>query len=225
MNNDPHKDAPVRHSGKPLSEAAGAVILLHGRGGSADDILSLARELYLPALAYLAPQAAGNSWYPNSFLAPVAQNEPWLTSALRKVEATLEMANDAGISADRIVLAGFSQGACLATEFVARHPRRYAGLIAFTGGLIGPPGADLTHTGDLAGTPAFFGSGDPDPHVPWQRVEQSRRILAGMGAAVTSQRYPNRPHTISVEEIDIARNLILDAYGRNAKNLGARVAI
>jgi predicted esterase len=135
------------------------------------------------------------------------------------------MANDAGISADRIVLAGFSQGACLATEFVARHPRRYAGLIAFTGGLIGPPGADLTHTGDLAGTPAFFGSGDPDPHVPWQRVEQSRRILAGMGAAVTSQRYPNRPHTISVEEIDIARNLILDAYGRNAKNLGARVAI
>jgi predicted esterase len=225
MNNDPHQDAPVRYSGKPLSEAAGAVILLHGRGGSADDILSLARELYLPALAYLAPQAAGNSWYPNSFLAPVAQNEPWLTSALRKVEATLEMANDAGISADRIVLAGFSQGACLATEFVARHPRRYAGLIAFTGGLIGPPGADLTHTGDLAGTPAFFGSGDPDPHVPWQRVEQSRRILDEMGAAVTSRRYPNRPHTISVEEIDIARNLILDAYGRNAKNLGARVAI
>ena len=225
MNNDPHKDAPVRYSGKPLSEAAGAVILLHGRGGSADDILSLARELYLPALAYLAPQAAGNSWYPNSFLTPVAQNEPWLTSALRKVEATLEMADDAGISADRIVLAGFSQGACLATEFVARHPRRYAGLIAFTGGLIGPPGADLTHTGDLAGTPAFFGSGDPDPHVPWQRVEQSRRILDEMGAAVTSRRYPNRPHTISVEEIDIARNLILDAYGRNANRSGARVAI
>jgi predicted esterase len=225
MNNDPHQDAPVRYSGKPLSEAAGAVILLHGRGGSADDILSLARELYLPALAYLAPQAAGNSWYPNSFLAPIAQNEPWLTSALRKVEATLEMANDAGISADRIVLAGFSQGACLATEFVARHPRRYAGLIAFTGGLIGPPGADLTHTGDLAGTPAFFGSGDPDPHVPWQRVEQSRRILDEMGAAVTSRRYPNRPHTISGEEIDIARNLILDAYGRNANRSGARVAI
>jgi predicted esterase len=225
MNNDPHKDAPVRYSGKPLSEAAGAVILLHGRGGSADDILSLARELYLPVLAYLAPQAAGNSWYPNSFLAPIAQNEPWLTSALRKVEATLEMADDAGISADRIVLAGFSQGACLATEFVARHPQRYAGLIAFTGGLIGPPGADLTHTGDLAGTPAFFGSGDPDPHVPWQRVEESARILAGMGAAVTSQRYPNRPHTISGEEIDIARNLILDAYGRNANHSDARVAI
>jgi len=218
MNNDPHKDVPVRRSGKPLSEAAGAVILLHGRGGSADDILSLARELYLPALAYLAPQAAGNSWYPNSFLAPIAQNEPWLTSALRKVEATLEMASDAGISPDRIVIAGFSQGACLATEFVARHPERYAGLIAFTGGLIGPPGADLTHTGDLAGTPAFLGSGDPDAHVPWQRVEQSARILAGMGATVTSRRYPNRPHTISGEEIDIAKNLILDAYNGNANH-------
>jgi phospholipase/carboxylesterase len=216
MNNDPHKDAPVQHSGKPLSEAAGAVILLHGRGGSAGDILSLARELYLPELAYLAPQATGNSWYPNSFLAPIAQNEPWLTSALRKVEATLRMASDAGISPDRIVIAGFSQGACLATEFVARHPERYAGLIAFTGGLIGPPGADLTHAGDLAGTPAFFGSGDPDPHVPWQRVEQSAKILAGMGAAVISRRYPNRPHTISAEEIDIAKKLIHDAYASGA---------
>ncbi len=224
MNNDPHQDASVRHFGKPLSEAAGAVILLHGRGGSADDILSLARELYLPELAYLAPQAAGNSWYPNSFLVPIAQNEPWLASALRKVEATLETANRAGISADRIVMAGFSQGACLATEFVARHPRRYAGLIAFTGGLIGPLGADLTHTGDLAGTPAFFGSGDPDPHVPWQRVEQSARILAEMGAAVTSRRYPNLPHTISGEEIDIAKNLILDAYAgpRTAPLVGSR---
>lgn len=225
MNIDPHKDAPVRHLGRPLNEASGAVILLHGRGGSADDILSLARELYLPELAYLAPQAAGNSWYPNSFLAPVAQNEPWLTSALRKVEATLQLANDAGLSTDRIVIAGFSQGACLATEFAARHPRRYAGLIAFTGGLIGPPDADLAHKGDLAGTPAFFGSGDPDPHVPWQRVEQSAKIFAEMGAAVTSRRYANRSHTISSEEIEIAKTIIRDAYGSPASHTGARVAI
>jgi predicted esterase len=225
MNNDPHKDTPVRRFGKSPGEAAGAVILLHGRGGSADDILSLARELYLPELAYLAPQAAGNSWYPNSFLAPVAQNEPWLASALRKVKTTLQIAIDAAISADRIVIAGFSQGACLATEFVAGNPRRYAGLIAFTGGLIGPPDADLAHKGDLAGTPAFLGSGDPDPHVPWQRVEQSARILAGMGAAVTSRRYTNRPHTISSEEIDIAKNLINDAYGKKAGHSGARAAI
>ena len=142
MNSEPHRGGSVRQLGEPLKEAEGAVVLLHGRGGSAEDILSLVPELYVPVLVYLAPQAAGNSWYPNSFLAPVSQNEPWLTSALRKVETALQMANGAGISADRIVMAGFSQGACLATEFVARYARRYAGLIAFTGGLIGPPAAD-----------------------------------------------------------------------------------
>src|SRR6202162_1348979 len=128
MSSDPHRDSPVRQFGKPLREASGAVILLHGRGGSAEDILSLAREFSLPQLVFLAPQAAGNSWYPNSFLAPIAANEPWLTSALRKVETTVQMAIDAGISADRIVIGGFSQGACLATEFAASHPQRYAGL-------------------------------------------------------------------------------------------------
>jgi phospholipase/carboxylesterase len=212
MNNDPHRDGPVRQFGTPLAEAFGAVVLLHGRGGSAEDILSLARDLYVPQLAYLAPQAVGNSWYPNSFLAPVEQNEPWLTSALRKVETVMQMANGAGISADRVVIGGFSQGACLATEFVASHPRRYAGLIAFTGGLIGPPGANLTHPGDLAGTPVFFGSGDPDPHVPWRRVQESARSLSEMGAAVTTRRYENRPHTISTEEIDFAKKLVRTAF-------------
>jgi phospholipase/carboxylesterase len=208
---DPHHDSPVLQFGEPLEEAAGAVILLHGRGGSAEDILSLAGDFNFPSLAYLAPQAAANSWYPNSFLAPIAQNEPWLTSALHKVQTTIEMANARGIPANRIVIGGFSQGACLSTEFVARHPQRYAGLIAFTGGLIGPPGADLTHTGDLSGTPVFLGSGDPDPHVPWQRVQQSAKILTEMGAAVTIRRYQNRPHTISVEEIGFAKTLIRQA--------------
>jgi phospholipase/carboxylesterase len=152
MNSDPHRDRPVREFGRPIRAASGAVILLHGRGGSAEDILPLATDPYLPQLVYLAPQAAGNSWYPNSFLAPRGQNEPWLTSALGKVETTVQMAIDAGISADRIVIAGFSQGACLATEFVASRPQRYAGLIAFSGGLIGSPGADLAHEGDLAGS-------------------------------------------------------------------------
>lgn len=225
MSGDPHRDGAIRQFGKPLAKASGAVILLHGRGGSAEDILTLANDLYLPQLVYLAPQAAGNSWYPNSFLAPVAQNEPWLTSALRKVEATLQMANDAGISSDRIVIGGFSQGACLATEFVASHARRYAGLIAFTGGLIGPPGPDLTHEGDLAGTPALFCSGDPDAHVPWQRVEQSARIFAEMGAKVTTRRYANRPHTISIAEIDLAKRLIDSAYGANATDPDVRVAL
>jgi len=199
----------IRQFGKPLNDAQAALILLHGRGGSAEDILSLAKDLYFPQVVYLAPQAPGNSWYPNSFLAPRAQNEPWLTEALRTVETTVQMANDAGIASDQIVIGGFSQGA---TEFVATHPRRYAGLIAFTGGLIGPPGADLSHAGDLAGSPAFFGSGDPDPHVPWQRVEQSAQILAAMGAAVTIRRYPNRAHTISAEEIDFANRLLRDAF-------------
>ncbi|WP_035354444.1 alpha/beta hydrolase [Edaphobacter aggregans] len=209
---DPHRDQPVRHFGAPLSSAEGVVILLHGRGGSAEDILSLAQPLYRPRLTYLAPQAAGHTWYPNSFLAPIAQNQPWLDSALRKVEATVEEAIAAGIAAARILLGGFSQGACLASEFVASHPRRYAGLIALTGGLIGPPGMDLTHAGSLAGTPAFFGSGDPDPHVPFERVQQSAAIFTAMGASVTVRRYPGRPHTISPEELDFARRLMHDAF-------------
>jgi pimeloyl-ACP methyl ester carboxylesterase len=118
------------------------------------------------------------------------------------------VAIDAGIPTDRIVIGGFSPGACLAAEFVARHPQRYAGFIALTGGLTGPPRSDLSHEGNLAGTPALFSSGDPDPQVPWQRVEQSARIFAEMGAAVTSQRYGYRPHMISGEEIDLARRLI-----------------
>ena len=209
---DPHRDQPVRHFGEPLDRAEGVVILLHGRGGSAEDILSLAPPLYRPGLAYLAPQAAGHAWYPNSFLAPIAQNQPWLDSALRKVEAIVENAIAAGIAAEHIVLGGFSQGACLATEFVASHPRRYAGLIALTGGLIGPPGMELTHAGSLAGTPAFFGSGDPDPHVPFERVQQSASVFTAMGASVTVRRYPGRPHTITPEELDFARRLLLDAF-------------
>lgn len=216
MNPDPHRDTRVLHFGKTLKEAQGAVILLHGRGGSAEDILGIAPILNLPEVAYLAPQAAGNTWYPNSFLAAVEQNEPWLTSALRKVESAVRMANDGGISTDRITIAGFSQGACLTSEFVARHPQRYAAAIAFTGGLIGPPGADLTHQGDLAGTPAFFGSGDPDPHVPWQRVQDSAAIFEKMGAVVTLRRYPNRPHTISREELAEAAKLMHEAYVRSS---------
>jgi len=213
---DPHRDQPVRHFGEPLDHATGVVILLHGRGGTAEDILSLAQPLYNPKLAYLAPQAASHTWYPNSFMAAIETNQPWLDSALRKVEAIVEQATAAGIPPDRILLGGFSQGACLATEFVASHPRHYAGLIALTGGLIGPPDADLTHTGSLAGTPAFLGSGDPDPHVPFERVQQSAQILTDMGASVTVRRYPGRPHTITPEELDFARRLLKDAFSASS---------
>jgi phospholipase/carboxylesterase len=214
MTADPHRDGLVQSVGAPLPGAVGAVILLHGRGASAEDILSIAQDLYLPEVAYLAPQAANNSWYPNSFLAPRERNEPWLTSALAKVGTVVRTIEAAGIPSERIVVCGFSQGACLASEFVATHPRRYAGVIAFTGGLIGPPDANLDHAGDLAGTPALFASGDPDPHVPWQRVQQSADIFAKMGAAVTTRRYPGRPHTVSAEEIDLAGELIRDAFAK-----------
>jgi len=213
MITDPHRDCPVLRAGTPVKDAVGAVILLHGRGGSAADILSLAQEFYFPNLAYLAPEASGNSWYPFSFLAPIEKNEPWLTSALGKILAAIQSVGDAGIPAERVIVCGFSQGACLATEYIARHPKRYAGLIAFTGGLIGPPDANLSHAGDLAKTPVFFGSGDPDAHVPWERVQQSGHVLMEMGASVMARRYEGRPHTITRDEIEVAKQLIQDALG------------
>jgi phospholipase/carboxylesterase len=205
---DPHRDQPVLTLGAKLTQATAAVILLHGRGALAEDILGLATEMYDERFAYFAPQAAGHSWYPNSFLAPLEKNEPWLSSALAKVGAIVQEAVAAGVSRDRIFLCGFSQGACLSSEFVARNPTRYGGLIAFTGGLIGPPDADLHHEGDLGGMPALFSSGDPDPHVPWSRVLESAEQFTAMGAEVKTQRYPGRPHTVLPQEIKSARDLI-----------------
>jgi phospholipase/carboxylesterase len=161
---------------------------------------------------YLAPQASGNSWYPNSFLAPVAANQPWLSSALGKVQSIVDMLVKSGIGTERVAIGGFSQGACLATEFAASHAKRYAGLFALTGGLIGPMGGELTHGGDLAGTPAFFGSSDPDPHVPWSRVQESAQIFETMGANVRLKRYENRAHTISGDELEIVHQLLVDAF-------------
>jgi phospholipase/carboxylesterase len=205
---DPHRDQPVRTLGAPLAKAAAAIVLLHGRGASAEDILGLAGEMYDERVAYLAPQAADHRWYPYSFMAPIAENEPWLSSALAKVAAVVQLAVDGGVSLERVFVCGFSQGACLSTEFIARNPARYGGLVAFTGGLIGPPDADLHHAGNLAGMPALFSSGDPDPHVPWSRVLASAKEFTAMGADVETQRYPGRPHTVLPQEIESARELI-----------------
>ena len=205
---DPHRDQPVRTLGAPLAQAAAAIVLLHGRGASAEDILGLAGEMYDERFAYLAPQAADNRWYPYSFMAPIAENEPWLSSALEKVGAVVKLAVNGGVSLERIFLCGFSQGACLSTEFIARHPARYGGLVAFTGGLIGPADADLHHAGDLAGMPTLFSSGDPDPHVPWSRVLASAKQFTAMGAKVHTRHYPGRPHTVLPQEIKSARELI-----------------
>jgi len=205
---DPHRAQPVLRSGPSPQDAAGAVVLLHGRGASASDILSLAAELHFPQLTYLAPEAAGHTWYPNSFLAPLKKNEPWLSSALKKVETIVDSIVESGIPHTKIVLLGFSQGACLSTEFVARHAHTYGGLIAFTGGLIGPLGTRFQYPGSLKGMKAFLGSGDPDPHVPWQRVEDSAKVLSKMGADVTLRRYPGMPHTVSEDEIKSAKPII-----------------
>lgn len=206
--NDPHGETQMLRAGTALENAELAVVLLHGRGGSAEDILTLAPELGYDETAYVAPQAAGHTWYPQSFLAPREENEPWLSSALAKVSAAVSLCTKAGVPVDRIVLAGFSQGACLATEFVASAPAGYGGLIALTGGLIGPPDTDLRHHGSLRGLTALLSSGDPDPHVPWSRVEASARELERMGAAVELRRHPGRPHTILDEEIRTARRLL-----------------
>lgn len=208
MNIDTDASQPVVRAGMPLAAAAGAMILLHGRGASAEDILGLGQALAPANWALLAPQAAGNSWYPRSFLAPRMQNEPFLSSALRKVEAVVDEVLQAGVAPDQLVIAGFSQGACLASEFVGWHPRRYGALLAFTGGLIGPPGEPIELAGELDGTPVLLSSGDPDPHVPWERVQQSADLLAGIGAQVTLRRYPGRPHTILAEEVATAKLLI-----------------
>ena len=205
---DPHRDQPVLQRGVALNSAMGAVVLLHGRGSSAEDILGLAQEFDLPELAYLAPEAAEHTWYPYSFLSPIELNQPWLDSALNLVAETLQRAITAGIERPKIAIVGFSQGACLAMEFVARNAVRYGGLVAFTGGLIGPPGARFVYSGELSGTACFLGAGDRDPHVPWKRVEETASVLSGLGAVVTLRRYPGLPHTINEDEIDHAKTIL-----------------
>jgi phospholipase/carboxylesterase len=209
---DPHANQPIHLLGSAPEHAIGAVIMLHGRGSSAPDILNLAQAMFQPKLAYLAPSAANNTWYPHTFLSPREENEPWLSSATKKVQSTIQLANDAGIATDRIMICGFSQGACLTSEYAATHPARYAGLMIFTGGVIGPLGMELHYPGDLLGTPAFLGSGDRDPHIPWPRVQQTADVLSSMNAQVTLRCYPGRPHTVGGEEIQFGRKMIAETF-------------
>lgn len=210
----PHAGQMVAMAGPALETATSAMILIHGRGATAEGIMELANHLPAEGMAYLAPQAAGHTWYPYSFLAPVAQNEPGRSSGLAVISGLLEQLAQAGIPAERVVLAGFSQGACLASEFVARNPRRYGGLIVFSGGLIGPPGMTFDLRGDLAGTPVFLGCSDVDAHIPLQRVEETAAELSALGARVTKKIYPGMPHTIVQDEIDEARNVVAQLAGQ-----------
>jgi predicted esterase len=183
-------------------------ILLHGRGASAEDILQLADTLRVDDIAYLAPQAAEFTWYPNRFLAPLASNEPWLGSALGNVDDLVAQVQRLGIPAERIAIGGFSQGACLALEYLARQPRRYGGAIGWSGGLIGPPGTRWNIAGSLAGTPVFLGCSDIDLHIPAERVRESAGVLAAAGADVTTVLYPGMGHTINADEIAHAHRML-----------------
>lgn len=205
---DPHAGRPVLRSGPAPEDARLAAILLHGRGASAEDILGLADQLGARDIAYAAPQAAGSTWYPYSFLAPLEQNEPWLGSALRTVAGLVDDFSRQGIPAQRIAILGFSQGACLTLEFAARHARRYAAVVAFTGGLIGPPGAARDYAGNFAGTPVFIGSSDVDAHVPVERVQESTALFRRMGAPVDERIYPGMGHTINADELRAAGALL-----------------
>jgi predicted esterase len=205
---DPHAESPILLAGAPLDGAATALLLVHGRGATAESILELGEEVADETVALVAPQASGNTWYPLSFLSPLELNEPFLSSALRRVETTLERIVAAGIPAERTLLAGFSQGACLVSEFTARHPRRYGGIAIFSGGVIGPLGTTRDDRGDLGGTPVLVGSSDVDPHVPKERVEETAAIFRRLGAEVTLRLYPGMPHTINSDEITRFRQMV-----------------
>jgi phospholipase/carboxylesterase len=206
---DPHAGQPVLTAGPEPQHAAATLILLHGRGAAAEDMRELLAELNVPGLAALAPQAAGRTWYPYSFLAPLAQNQPYLDSALRHIETLVAGLLARSVASRRIALLGFSQGACLATEFVARHPRPYGAVMGLTGGLIGPPGTPRDYSGSLVGVPVFLGAGDPDPHVPFGRVQETAATFERMGAAVELRRYPGLPHTISQDQLSVCRDMLL----------------
>ena len=208
LNSDPHADQPLLSAGSSLDQAKGVLILIHGRGASAQSILSLYDEFQLDSLAAIAPQAAGNTWYPQSFLAPLAANQPYLDSALKKIESIVKNLLTSGFRSQKIALLGFSQGACLTSEFVARNPRQYDAVIALTGGLIGPPGTLREYRGRLDKTPVLITAGDPDPHVPFERVRQTKLVLEQMGATVDMRRYPGKPHSINEEELKLCRELL-----------------
>lgn len=214
---DPHAGQAVLAAGPAPQEAAATLVLIHGRGASAQSMLALHDALGLPDGAALAPQAAGHTWYPQSFLAPIESNQPYLDSALRKIDTLVTDLLARGISSERIAILGFSQGACLTSEYVARHPRRYGAVMVLTGGLIGPPGTPRDYPGSLDGTRVFLGTSDPDPHVPIERVRETERVLAKMGATVELRRYPGMPHTINDEELGICGAMleaVVDRAGR-----------
>lgn len=204
-----HNKQHILTAGQPVQKASKAIILIHGRGASAEDIISLQQHLHLEDFAIYAPQATQHSWYPFSFMAPVSQNQPALNSALELLHSLVTDIQAQGIPASRIYFAGFSQGACLTLEYVTRHAQQYGGVIAFTGGLIGETLVPENYSGDFGNTSVFIGTGDPDPHVPVTRVQQTVDQLVQQHANVLLKVYKGRPHTISADEIEQANKHVL----------------
>jgi len=208
MSAAPHRGQRVLRAGAPLDRAKAAMVLLHGRGATAESMLALADVFGEPDIAYLAPQAVRNTWYPRSFLAPLQENEPWLSSALAVIGDTLHGLETEGFPTERVVLLGFSQGGCLTLEYVARNARRYGAVVGLSAGLIGPEGTPRSYTGSLAGTPVFIGCSDIDAHIPLARVRESTRVLGQLGGEVREQIYPGMGHTINDDEIRRGRGLL-----------------
>jgi predicted esterase len=217
---DPHASQPVSTAGPPPPEARLAVILVHGRGASPGDILDLARQLGVDDVAYLAPHAAGSSWYPHSFLEPIAMNEPGLSSAFGVLSRLVESLRGQGLEAHRVGFLGFSQGACLALEYAARHARRYAGVFGLSGGLVGPPGTPRDYQESLDGTPVFLGCSDVDPHIPLARVHESADVFGGLGARVDERIYKGMGHTVNDDELAAVAAVLKGAERSRASGAG-----
>jgi predicted esterase len=203
----PHQGQPVLTAGAPLDQASAAMILVHGRGASARDILTIAAAVDTPGFAYLAPEAAGGAWYPNRFMEPIETNQPWLDSALELLGEILTGV-EKRLPDDRIVLLGFSQGGCLALEFGARNARRLGALVGLSAGLIGPDGTPRDYPGSLAGTPVFLGCSDVDPHIPAARVVESGKVLEALGGEVRVELYRGLGHEVNQDEVEIVRALM-----------------
>lgn len=203
-----HEPRIAATAGEPLESAKAAVIMVHGRGDSAPGILGLASAIHVPDVAYVAPQATHNTWYPNSFMAPMESNQPWLDSALQTVGSVVDQVVEAGVPREKIVLLGFSQGACLASEFAARNATRFGGIAGLSGGLIGPVGTARDYAGSLDGTPVFLGCSDVDPHIPVERVHETDDVLNRLGAQVDKRIYPGFGHTVNQDEADAVRAML-----------------
>lgn len=203
-----HQGRPVFGAGEAVEDAEAAVIMLHGRGATAGDILQMHAEFNQPGVAYVAPQAAGNTWYPNSFMAPIDSNEPALSSALQLVADIIAHVEEAGIPTQQIMLLGFSQGGCLALEYAARNAQRYGGVVGLSAGVIGPEGTPRDYEGTMDGTPVFLGCSDIDPHIPKERVEETARVFEGLAADVTMRLYRGMAHTVNEDERDAVREML-----------------